>query len=389
MDAVTANAIPSRPPAGGRADSWTLPALVAGATLVTIGLTWDISWHVTIGRDTFWTPAHLAIYLGGATGGLICGWLAVRTTYFASAAERAASVGFWGGRAPLGVWLAIWGAVAMLTSAPFDNWWHNAYGLDVKILSPPHVLLFLGILGLRVGTWLLLLREQNRPGGSAAAPWLFCWIGGLVTGGSIGLMLTQIWPNRQHSSGYFLLISVMLPFFLCMVGEASKLKWGATIAMGGNMLLGCAMLWILPLFPAVPKLGPIYNPVTHMVPGPFPQWEIVPAILADLLRQRLGSRAGWRYAAIFAGVFSVLFLITFLPVQWEFSKFLMTPAANNWFFGGGRMWGYNAVPGPGWREFFPDEAGWTLPSVAAALLAAVISAFAGVRLGRWMLRIQR
>ena len=39
MDAVTANAIPSRPPAGGRADSWTLPALVAGATLVTIGLT--------------------------------------------------------------------------------------------------------------------------------------------------------------------------------------------------------------------------------------------------------------------------------------------------------------------------------------------------------------
>ncbi len=27
----------------------------------------------------------------------------------------------------------------MITSAPFDDWWHNAYGLDVKILSPPHV----------------------------------------------------------------------------------------------------------------------------------------------------------------------------------------------------------------------------------------------------------
>ena len=33
----------------------------------------------------------------------------------------------------------------MLTSAPFDNWWHNAYGLDVKIVSPPHTLLILGI----------------------------------------------------------------------------------------------------------------------------------------------------------------------------------------------------------------------------------------------------
>ena len=47
-------------------------------------------------------------------------------------------VRFWGFRAPLGAWVAIWGAFAMLTSAPFDDWWHNAYGLDVKVLSPPH-----------------------------------------------------------------------------------------------------------------------------------------------------------------------------------------------------------------------------------------------------------
>ena len=33
----------------------------------------------------------------------------------------------------------------MITSAPFDNWWHEAYGLDVKILSPPHMLLAAGI----------------------------------------------------------------------------------------------------------------------------------------------------------------------------------------------------------------------------------------------------
>jgi len=32
----------------------------------------------------------------------------------------------------------------MLTSAPFDNWWHNAYGLDVKIVSLPHSILALG-----------------------------------------------------------------------------------------------------------------------------------------------------------------------------------------------------------------------------------------------------
>ena len=53
-----------------------------------------------------------------------------------NAEMRAASVKVLGLRAPLGVFLAAWGGVAMLTSAPFDNWWHNAYGLDVKIVSP-------------------------------------------------------------------------------------------------------------------------------------------------------------------------------------------------------------------------------------------------------------
>jgi hypothetical protein len=28
-----------------------------------------------------WTPAHLAIYLGGVLAGLSCGWLAIRTTF--------------------------------------------------------------------------------------------------------------------------------------------------------------------------------------------------------------------------------------------------------------------------------------------------------------------
>ena len=50
----------------------------------------------------------------------------------------------------------------MLTSAPFDNWWHNAYGLDVRIISPPHALLAVGIFSIVVGALLLTLAQQNR-----------------------------------------------------------------------------------------------------------------------------------------------------------------------------------------------------------------------------------
>jgi hypothetical protein len=44
----------------------------------------------------------------------------------------------------------------MITSAPFDNWWHNAYGLDVTILSPPHVLLMSGSIAIDIGTLILI-----------------------------------------------------------------------------------------------------------------------------------------------------------------------------------------------------------------------------------------
>ena len=127
-------AAPSRIP-------WYCHAVVLGGTSIVLGVLWDISWHSTIGRDTFWTPAHMAIYLGGVLGGVSSGWLVLKTTFRGTSEEHARAVRLWGFRGPLGAWVSIWGAMAMLTSAPFDNWWHNAYGLDVQILSrgPPRL----------------------------------------------------------------------------------------------------------------------------------------------------------------------------------------------------------------------------------------------------------
>src|SRR5262249_3269963 len=154
---------------------WALAVLVGGTSIV-IGILWDISWHRTIGRDTFWTPAHMAIYFGGVLGGLSCGWLVLRATFFATQEEQAAAVRLWGGlRGSLGAGVTIGGALAMLMSAPFDNWWHDAYGVDVKILSPPHTILALGMWGVVLGALMLVLREQNlaRPDEPAPGRYLF------------------------------------------------------------------------------------------------------------------------------------------------------------------------------------------------------------------------
>src|ERR1041384_4021187 len=127
-----------------------------------VGVYWDISWHMSIGRDSFWTPAHLVIQAGGLIAGISSGYVALKTTFHGTTAERDAAVQFWGFRAPLGAWICVWGCGAMLTSAPFDNWWHNAYGLDVKIISPPHAVLAVGIFAIVIGALLLTLAEQNR-----------------------------------------------------------------------------------------------------------------------------------------------------------------------------------------------------------------------------------
>src|SRR5712664_94404 len=73
-----------------------LAAVLFAATSVIVGVIWDISWHRSIGRDTFWTPAHLGIYLGGIVAGGACGWLVLRTSFAGTDADRRATVRFWG-----------------------------------------------------------------------------------------------------------------------------------------------------------------------------------------------------------------------------------------------------------------------------------------------------
>ena len=52
-----------------RAVPWHVYAVLFASTSVIVGVLWDISWHQTIGRDTFWSYPHMAMYLGGVVSG--------------------------------------------------------------------------------------------------------------------------------------------------------------------------------------------------------------------------------------------------------------------------------------------------------------------------------
>jgi len=373
---------------------WPEFLLALAATSILVGIIWDISWHISVGRDTFWTAAHMAIYFGGASGGLVGGWLAIKHTFLAGPAERAASVKVLGARAPLGAWVAIWGAVAMLTSAPFDDWWHNAYGLDVKIISPPHALLGLGMLGISLGALLLAASRQNQepdgPGG-----WLFVYVGGIFLALGAVFISEFTYPNLQHAAIFYKVSAAMLAFRLVSMGRAGRVSWPATRVALVYMGIECLMIWILPLFPARPKLAPIFNPITHMVPPVFPLLLIFPALGIDLVLRWVGEwKEAWR-RVMSAFALGAVFLAVFILVQWFFAEFLLSPHASNWFFAGDRFWGYGAGPGE-WRTQFWRDGGDNGPADPVGFLAVIeswllasVSAWLGLLWGSWMRKVKR
>jgi hypothetical protein len=372
---------------------WPGFLLAVAASCVTIGIMWDISWHETIGRDTFWTPAHMAIYLGGTLAGCVGGWLAFQYTFLAVPAARDGSVRVFGARAPLGAWVAVWGAIAMLTSAPFDNWWHNAYGLDVKIISPPHALLGLGMFGIVFGALLLVLTRQNRLRDGAGSG-LFIFVGGIFIVMAGVFVLEYTFPNQQHAALFYQVCAITFPFRLVCVGRAARASWPVTRVAAVYVLVECLMLWILPLFPAQPKLAPIFNPVTHMVPLPFPLLLIFPAMAMDLILGQAGEATGWR-RVVLAVVLGAIFLAVFVPVQWFFAKFMISPHADNWFFAGNRIWSYGTGVGAWTTRFWrvnpssPDANLLTIRALAVAEALAAGACWLGLLLGGWMRKVQR
>jgi hypothetical protein len=353
----------------------------------------------------------MMIYLCGVLAGVIGLWLVYQCTFGNSPELRASSVSVLGLRAPLGVFVAGWGGLAMLTSAPFDNWWHAAYGLDVKIVSPPHTLLILGVRAVAVGMLFLILAALNRAGtqepalsrsnGFSFETWaradssptfrrlqfLFLYLAGLILGGQMFFLMEYTWDIMLHGAAAYIAMGIAVPVLFAMFSQASRFRWAATATAAVYTLLVIAEILILPLFPAQPKLGPVFFQVTHFVPSKFPVLLIAPAFALDLLWQRTRIWKFWQIALISGA----LFMAILVAVEWPFANFLMSHLSANRFFGTGYFQYTSRASGPDrMRRFFQPDSGATLYlGLLYATLYASISTWIGLAFGRWMRGVQR
>ena len=368
---------------------WYIWCAVLAITSVAIGGQWDISWHSSIGRDTFWTPAHMAIYLCGVLSGISFGYVILHTTFSKNSPLAASSVHIWGFRAPLGAFIASWGGITMLTSAPFDNWWHDAYGLDVKIISPPHIVLFMGIYAVILGTMILISGQMNRASGELQQKlrWIFLYTTGIMLTVLMVMLLEKTSRPYLHNADPYLVLAALTTLPLTIGARATRMPFAAAAVAGVYTFVNIALILILPMFPAEPKLGPVYQQVTHFIPQQFPILLIVPALALDLLWQRTQNWGAWTSAL----VSGVVYVGVLLAVEWPFASFLNTPAARNKFFGIMYLM-YSLPPTSSLARnvFFIDG---TRLDFAVLMLFAILAGVLAIRWGRsrgdWMHQVQR
>ena len=142
----------------------TFGLLVAG-----IGFYSDVRWHVSLGRDdVLFTAPHTMIVIGLATilGAAFIG------EFFATATKAKLEGGglrILGMRIPRSALaMGIIGFCAM-SGFPMDELWHRAYGIDVTMWSPTHLLMICGAVISPLASWMALGEAGVRPESGAWA----------------------------------------------------------------------------------------------------------------------------------------------------------------------------------------------------------------------------
>ena len=97
-------------------------ALLAAKLIGGWGVGWDIRWHLTIGRDSFWIAPHVMTYASVVVACAISlGVLVAETWRARDGALSAGTIAIVGLRGTRGFHLAWWGMAIVILAAPVDD----------------------------------------------------------------------------------------------------------------------------------------------------------------------------------------------------------------------------------------------------------------------------
>ncbi|HZN54713.1 MAG TPA: hypothetical protein VFB67_05275 [Candidatus Polarisedimenticolaceae bacterium] len=365
---------------GVRRVPWTSWAALAAALSMLVGWDWDISWHRSIGRDTAWTPAHVAIYISLAIAFVANALVVLDSTFGRN--KSAPGVKVLGFRGPTGAFVTLFAVLMQFVGILFDVWWHAVYGVDAAMFTTPHSLIALGIWIFFLGQFLVTAREvnltapENRPLVVVAILIMSMFIGYVMIGND-----PTYGPLGVRSQAFMISCALLVPFPLLLIQEFLDWKWAGAVCAALYFAMAFVLGQVFQLFPAHPRFGPVYHRINVFLPPAFPLLLVVPAAVMGWIAAR---RTGRLVTFLWLGI---AFVAVFTATNWATSAFLASPAARNRFF-----WGH--LPGTvfmeGLRIVPPIRANAEgALFVALAVAIATVSAWSGARIGHWMRGVVR
>jgi hypothetical protein len=294
---------------------WSMAGTLSGLIMllvVVIGFYWDVAWHIDNGRDQqLFTPSHVMILVG--LGGLI--YAAGIAVLFASIekARTAIKIGFL--HIPWSAVLLTALGIGGVTAFPIDALWHNTYGIDVTLWSPPHIQLVVsGSLG-TIALWLML--AEARPW---AEPTLLGKSINILTAGTVLVGMSTLQGEFDYGVPQFqvlylpILIMIAAGFTLLAARRALG-PWGAVKVVGVYLVLRAFLAFAIG--------GVMHHTIPH-----FPLY-LGSALVVEAVAWWLGTERPVRLAVVTGALVGTVGLVTELGwvTLWGFSTTARLPAA--------------------------------------------------------------
>jgi len=246
--------------------------LVAG-----VGFYSDVAWHIALGRDEeLFTAPHTGILLGlvGIVSGAVFGTV-VATLDGWDRGWRVAGLRVPWSMLPLGAL-----GVGAVSGFPMDEVWHAAFGVDVTMWSPTHMLMILGASFTGLAGWLVLADAGVRPGDSRWSRLLH----GLAAWLTLqGLVASQ----GEFSFGVPQFALVFQPMLISMAAGLGLVA--IRIVLGPGRALLIAVIYTVTQFA---QLGPSGGPVDTRHGATF----VMSALVVEAAARWLGVEQRLRFA---------------------------------------------------------------------------------------------
>lgn len=166
----------------------------------------DVAWHIALGRDkNLFTAPHAGILIGLVL--ILAGAVAGTLVATMDRVEPALRVGAL--RVPRSL-LPLWAlGIGAVSGFPLDEIWHRAYGIDVTMWSPTHMLMILGASFTGLAAWLVLAEAGVRPTDGAWGRGLHCVAAWLTLQGLVA-------PQGEYTFGVPQFNQLFHPILICL-----------------------------------------------------------------------------------------------------------------------------------------------------------------------------